>query len=176
MTARFTELRCHELTGMVARPRPDCMLTSKPIALVSYPQDCTAVGWIVVHNRMRMRMSNPVAWFEIIGRDAIKLQKFYADVFNWKLTPPAPELGNYSMLDDANRGTGIGGGIGQGVEGDSRVTIYIEVDDPQAYLDKVTGAGGKMLMPVTEVTDGVTIAMFADPEGHVIGLLKGGQS
>ena len=121
-------------------------------------------------------MSNPVAWFEIIGRDAIKLQKFYADVFNWKLTPPAPEMGNYSMLDDENRGIGIGGGIGQGMEGDSRVTIYIEVDDPQAYLDKVTGAGGKMLMPVTEVTDGVTIAMFADPEGHVIGLLKGGQS
>ncbi len=36
-------------------------------------------------------MSNPVTWFEIIGKDAIKLQKFYGDVFGWKLGPPALE-------------------------------------------------------------------------------------
>lgn len=120
-------------------------------------------------------MANPVTWFEIIGTDAIKLQKFYSDVFNWNLTPPVPELGNYSMLDDNNKGSGIGGGIGQGGDEDGggpRVTIYIEVDDPQAYLEKVTQAGGKTLMPTTKVTEGVTIAMFADPEGHVMGLLQ----
>ncbi len=120
-------------------------------------------------------MNTPVTWFEIIGRDAIALRRFYADVFGWKLTPPAPELGNYSMLDDNNKGSGIGGGIGQGMEGDSCVTVYIEVDDPEAYLEKVTEAGGRMLMPVTTVTEGVTIAMFADLEGHVIGLLKANQ-
>ncbi|MDQ3328434.1 MAG: VOC family protein [Chloroflexota bacterium] len=118
-------------------------------------------------------MANPVTWFEIIGKDALALQKFYGDVFNWKLSPPQPEMGNYSMVDE--EGHGIGGGIGAGGDedgGDTRVTIYIEVDDPQAYLDKVTQAGGTMLMPVTNVTEGVTIAMFADPEGHVIGLLQ----
>ena len=119
-------------------------------------------------------MTNPVSWFEIIGKDAFKLQKFYSDVFSWKLTPPAPELGNYSMLD--NEGQGIGGGIGEGGEGTARVTVYIEVDDPQAYLDKVTRAGGTTVMPVTEVADMVTIGMFADPEGHVIGLLKSNPS
>lgn len=119
-------------------------------------------------------MSNPVTWFEIIGTDAIKLQKFYGDVFGWKLSPPVPEMGNYSMLD--NEGRGIGGGIGEAMGGPSRVTVYIEVDDPQAYLDKVTRAGGQTLMPVTPVTEGVTIAMFADPEGHTIGLLKSNPS
>ncbi|MBI3912722.1 MAG: VOC family protein [Chloroflexi bacterium] len=112
-------------------------------------------------------MSNPITHFEIIGKDALKLQKFYADVFAWKLGAPAREFGNYSLLD--NEGKGIGGGIG---EGDARVTVYIEVDDPQAYLDKVMKAGGKMLMPVTPVMEGVTIAMFADPEGNTIGLSK----
>lgn len=115
-------------------------------------------------------MANPVTWFEIIGNDAIKLQKFYADVFDWKLSPPAAEMGNYSLLD--NEGRGIGGGIGQSFDGNARVTIYIEIDDPEAYLNKVTEAGGQTLMPVTQVTDRVTIAMFADPEGHVVGLLK----
>lgn len=53
-------------------------------------------------------MPNPVAHFEIIGKDAIKLQKFYSDVFGWKLSPPNPEFGNYSLVD--NEGQGIGGG------------------------------------------------------------------
>ena len=122
-------------------------------------------------------MANPVTWFEIIGTDAAKLHKFYGEVFGWKLSPPVAEMGNYSLVD--NEGHGIGGGIGGG-PGEAgampRVTIYIEVDDPQAYLDKVSKAGGKTLMPMTTVTEGVTIAMFADPSGHTMGLLKGGQN
>ena len=119
-------------------------------------------------------MPNPVTWFEIIGKDAIKLQKFYASVFGWKLSPPRPDMGNYSMLD--NEGRGIGGGIGEGgPEGGvtSRVTIYIQVDDPQAYLDKATQAGGKTIMPATAMGESITFAMFADPEGNIIGLYKG---
>jgi predicted enzyme related to lactoylglutathione lyase len=112
-------------------------------------------------------MANPVTWFEIMGQDSATLQKFYADIFGWKLSPPIPEMGNYSMLDNA--GQGIGGGLGQG---DRRVTVYIQVDDPQAYLDRITGAGGQVLMPVTSVTPETTIAMFADPAGNVTGLLK----
>lgn len=119
-------------------------------------------------------MSNPVTWFEIIGTDAARLRTFYSDVFGWKLSPPVPEMGNYSTLD--NEGQGIGGGIGEGGGGPSRVTIYIQVDDPETYLGKVTAAGGTVLMPVMNVTEGVTIAMFADPEGHTIGLLKANPS
>lgn len=103
--------------------------------------------------------------------DDCKLQKFYADVFAWTLSPPMPHMGNYSMVD--HEGQGIGGGIGGTMEGSgARVTVYIEVDDPQAYLDKVTQAGGTTLMPVMDVMEGVTIAMFADPEGNTVGLLK----
>ncbi len=115
-------------------------------------------------------MADPVTWFEIIGKDALKLQRFYASVFGWKLSPPVKEMGNYSMLDDPGRG--IRGGIGEGGGGPSRVSIYIEVDDPQAYLAKVEKAGGKTVMPMTEVAPGTTIAMFTDPEGHTVGLLK----
>ena len=116
-------------------------------------------------------MANPVTWFEIIGKDPIKLQKFYSDVFAWKLSPPAPEMGNYSMVDHEEQG--IGGGIGGAMEGSgARTTVYIEVDAPQAYLDKVTQAGGTTLMPVMDVMEGVTIAMFADPEGNTVGLFE----
>ena len=113
-------------------------------------------------------MTNPMAHFEIMGKDAIRLQAFYAGVFDWKLSPPMPEMGDYSLFD--NEGQGIGGGIG---EGDPRVTVYIQVDDLQAYLERVTQAGGQVLMPATPVTDTLTIALFADPAGNTMGLLTG---
>jgi uncharacterized protein len=112
-------------------------------------------------------MTNPIAHFEIMGRDAIRLQAFYVGVFDWKLSPPMPEMGNYSLFD--SEGQGIGGGIG---EGDPRVTVYIQVDDLQSYLERVIQAGGQLLMPATQATDTVTIALFADPEGNTIGLLR----
>ena len=111
-------------------------------------------------------MANPVAHFEIIGEDAIRLQAFYATVFDWKLSPPMPEMGNYSLYDP--EGEGLGGGIG---EGDPRVTIYIRVPDLAAYLERVTQAGGRILMPATPVSETLTIALFADPAGNTIGML-----
>src|SRR5438093_635574 len=116
-------------------------------------------------------MPNPVTWFEILGKDPIKLQKFYKDVFGWKLGDPMPQMSNYSLLD--NEGDGIGGGIGGDPTDQSRVIVYIEVNDLQAYLDKAAQAGAQVLMAVTVVTPEVTIAMFADTEGNPIGLLKG---
>jgi predicted enzyme related to lactoylglutathione lyase len=36
----------------------------------------------------------------------------------------------------------------------------------------VAGAsGGRVIMPLTEVAPETTIALFADPEGHVVGIM-----
>ncbi len=112
-------------------------------------------------------MANPITHFEIMGKDSAALQKFYRDVFNWKLTPPMKEMGNYSLLQDHE--PGIGGGIG---EGDARVSVYVEVDDPQAYLDRAVAAGARVLMPVETITPTTTIAMFSDPAGNITGIVK----
>lgn len=120
-------------------------------------------------------MANPVMWFEIIGKDARKLQSFYKDVFGWKMTEPAgPQFGDYSQLENP-AGEGINGGIGGAMQGSgARVSVYIEVNDPDAYLKKVESKGGKTLMPTTTIMPGTTIALFADPEGNVTGLMKAG--
>src|SRR5262249_48330840 len=115
---------------------------------------------------------NSVTWFEIMGGDGNALHSFYKSVFDWKLSDPMVDMGNYSMMD--GEGHGIGGGVGAEMPGQGgRVTVYIEVPDPQASLDKVMASGGKMVMPVTQVTPDVIIAMFTDPVGNVVGLLKG---
>ena len=110
-----------------------------------------------------------VTWFEIMGKDSARLQRFYRDLFGWKLTPPIKEMGSYSMLERASAKPGIGGGIG---EGDPRVSIYVEVADPEAYLEKASASGATILMPVTQIAPTTTIAMLRDPGGNVFGLLK----
>jgi len=54
--------------------------------------------------------------------------------------------------------------------GDSR-SVYVQVEDPQAALDKAESLGGKTVLPVMTIPNTVTLALFADPEGHVVGLV-----
>ena len=55
------------------------------------------------------------------------------------------------------------------------VTIYVEVEDLQAYLDKAVSLGGTVVMPVTVIPNMVTMAQFADPQGNVVGMVKSEQ-
>ncbi len=55
-----------------------------------------------------MAKGNPVGWFEIIGKDAAKSQKFYSDLFGWKLDANNPM--NYGMLN-ADSDYPIDGGV-----------------------------------------------------------------
>jgi predicted enzyme related to lactoylglutathione lyase len=114
-------------------------------------------------------MAHPVVHFEVSGKDLDKLQSFYGDLFGWK-TQKVPGDMPYAMVEQEEGG--IGGGIGQAPNGGGHVTFYVGADDPQAILDKAEQLGGKTIMPVTELPQ-VTIALFADPEGHVVGLAKG---
>ena len=111
-------------------------------------------------------VANHVIHVEVTGKDGPALQKFYSDIFGWQLDTNNP--GGYGMLRQGDLSAGIGpasdGGPGQ-------VTFYVHTDNPQATLDKVAAAGGKVIMPLTEVAPETNIALFTDPEGHVVGLM-----
>jgi predicted enzyme related to lactoylglutathione lyase len=51
--------------------------------------------------------------------------------------------------------------------------VCAPVADPQPYLDKAVALGCKVVMGVTVIPDMVTMALFADPDGNVTGLVKG---
>ncbi|MEO8289399.1 MAG: VOC family protein [Gaiellaceae bacterium] len=114
-------------------------------------------------------MGNPVIHFEVVGKDGAKLQSFYGDLFDWKMKTDNPM--NYGIVD--NGGEGINGGVGGTEQGDGHVTFYVQTDDIAKHLEKAESLGGKTVMPRTELGDMVTIGLFADPEGHVVGLVEG---
>jgi predicted enzyme related to lactoylglutathione lyase len=115
-------------------------------------------------------MPNPVVHFEVIGKDAKKLQDFYSQLFGWNVDANNPM--NYGVVS-AQDGNGIGGGIGPAQGPSSYVTVYVQVDDPQAYLDKAVKLGGKVAMPPMEIPgEHMTVAQFTDLEGNLIGIMK----
>ena len=52
------------------------------------------------------------------------------------------------------------------------MTFYVAVPDIDKALEKATRLGGRVLMPKMSPGKGATIALLADPEGHVIGLTE----
>jgi predicted enzyme related to lactoylglutathione lyase len=114
-------------------------------------------------------MANPVVHFEVLGRDARKLQDFYTKLFDWKFSGSGDA--NYNLVEAVPNG--IGGGVGSGDA--PSVTVYVEVPDPSATLKQVEEMGGQTVMPPTDLPgDHVhTIAQFKDPEGNLIGLISG---
>lgn len=113
-------------------------------------------------------MANPVVHFEVLGKDAQALQRFYGGAFGWQLEDVME--GSYFMV---HPGSGIDGGVGAAPDGGAgHVMFYVEVEDPAAALAKISELGGQTVMEPSDVPGGPTIAMFADPEGHVVGLVK----
>ena len=126
-------------------------------------------------------MGKPVVHFEVVGKDGQKLREFYSEMFEWQfsdpigptnyaVTPPDPSRREESTNAD---GVGIGGGVGTGPEGyDGHVTFYVEVDDVGAALEKAEQLGGTRMMGPDKMDEvGITIGLFTDPEGHVVGLV-----
>lgn len=111
-------------------------------------------------------MASKIVHVEVTGKDGAALQKFYGDVFGWDLDTSNP--GGYGMVRQGD----LTGGIGASQDGGAGlVTFYVSTDDAAATLRKVEELGGRVLMPLTEVAPETTIALFSDPEGHVVGLM-----
>ena len=114
---------------------------------------------------------HPVVHFEVLGRDADALRRFYSEAFGWSLGATDDGPMAYAMVrPEADRG--IDGGIGRAPEGPGHVTFYVGVDDLDAMLERIEELGGRTVQPPVQIPGGVAFAMFADPEGHVVGLLR----
>ena len=121
-------------------------------------------------------MGQPVVHFEVIGKDADKLQSYYAELFGWEINADNPMKYGMVARDDnvtADGGMGIGGGVGTGPPGyEGHVTFYVAVPDVEAALAKAEELGGTRIMGPEKVMDTVELGLFNDPEGHVIGVVK----
>jgi predicted enzyme related to lactoylglutathione lyase len=122
-------------------------------------------------------MGQPVVHFEVVAKDAAATQQFFASLFGWEIDANNPmSYGIVQREQNLNKdGIGIGGGVGRGPDGyDGHVTFYVEVPDVEAALARAEELGGSRMMGPEQVAEGVEIGLLSEPEGRVIGVIKGG--
>ena len=117
-------------------------------------------------------MGNPIVHVEILGTDSERLGAFYRALFGWTVAP-VEEGGGYAMVD-TGASEPVTGGIGGFPGAPVHVTFYVGVDDVAAALTRALDLGATTVMEPRQVSPGIETALFADPEGHTVGLMRRG--
>lgn len=119
-------------------------------------------------------MGRPVVHWEFWSEAPAKVAQFYEKVFDWK-PREIPGL-DYTLVETGGEG-GINGGIMTPKKGPwpGKLALYIDVDDLDAYVERIKEAGGKIHVARQEVPGVGQLALFEDPDGRVMGLWKQGQ-
>ena len=114
-------------------------------------------------------MANSVVRFEVGAADPQPLVRFYGELFGWDLETISP---GYTLIDTRGGG-GLNGGVGRSNTGEPWATFYVEVEDLHATLERAEALGGRTALGVTELP-GMAFAMFDDPDGLLLGLVRAG--
>jgi predicted enzyme related to lactoylglutathione lyase len=118
-------------------------------------------------------MGQPVAHFEFWSEDPARLAEFYTKAFDWNIEN-IEEI-KYHLIESGGEG-GIGGGIMTPQKGPwpSNMTLYISVDDLEAFKEHIKAAGGKVVVERQDVPNVGSFALFQDPDERLLGIWQQG--
>ncbi len=111
------------------------------------------------------------SWTDLSTSDPEAAKAFYGPLFGWEFTDnPTDQGGTYIMA--TKNGRTVGAIMQQGPEQaemgiPSMWNTYITVDDVEASVAEVEGAGGSIMMPPMDVMDAGKMAVIVDPTGAV---------
>ena len=116
---------------------------------------------------MAQDWARPVVHWEIEAKDPERQRAFYADLFNWK-------IGDGFIMEIP---AGIGGpepGPAGHIRGSERsgVTLYVQVADLKASLEKSVTLGATVVAEPFDIPNGPTLAGIVDPEGNPVTLVQ----
>ena len=113
-------------------------------------------------------MGRPVMHFQILAKDPARAERFYSQLFEWKVDAANPF--GYRAIDTGSP-RGIRGGIWPSPpEGHSFVQLFIEVEDVAAHVARAVELGARVIVPLTKLPQGEELAILQDLEGVPFGL------
>jgi uncharacterized protein len=121
-------------------------------------------------------MKNAISWFEIPATDLSRAQKFYEAIFGITLIPmdfPNIKMRMFPLEDQMGVGGAIvdSGGFHKPSATEGPLLYLNGNPDLQTVLDKVEQAGGKIMVPKTQISEDYGyMGVFLDSEGNRVGL------
>jgi len=116
-------------------------------------------------------MGDPVTHWQIVSQDPEGAADFYEELFGWKID--SANRPNYRMVDTQSEGKGVPGGIWPcPPEGQALVQLFVEVEDVDGAVKKVTALGAGIVMPKQLLPDGDEMAIIYDGFGITFGLWR----
>jgi predicted enzyme related to lactoylglutathione lyase len=115
-------------------------------------------------------------WYELMSPDPEGSKAFYDAVVGWTISDAEPAYNGYRMIGRSDGG--FAGGVlhltDEMQQHGARPTWlgYIYVDNVDQALAAIEQAGGKALMPPTDIPNVGRIAMVADPQGAPFYVMK----
>ena len=122
------------------------------------------------------KKSNSLNWFEIPATDIARAKKFYEKAFAIKMDEMGEMMGMkmYSFPGDPESGKVYGGLVQSNMHKPSTegAVVYLNANPSiQAVIDRIEPAGGKVVMPKTQISPEIGyMAFFIDSEGNKIGV------
>jgi predicted enzyme related to lactoylglutathione lyase len=116
-------------------------------------------------------MPHPIVHAEIRSSDPDATRAFFGSLFGWTY-PQEGAFPGYTFVD-----TGVPDALYTAIsplQGDGDlVTFFVAVDDLEETLAQAKKLGGRVVQEPVSVP-GVSFALLADPQGHIVGLARQG--
>ena len=123
-------------------------------------------------------VDHTIVHFEIPANDLEKLEKFYSDLFGWKIEKMPGQMEYWGIqtvpVDDKGMTLrpGDNGGMMKRQMPEQKPVNYISVESVDEYAKKVVSLGGQIVVPKMEIPGIGWWALALDPEGNQIGLFE----
>jgi len=120
--------------------------------------------------------SNALNWFEIPAKDISRAKTFYEKSFSVSMQDMGEMMGMKMTGFPAEMGNGrVSGALVQSqmhIPSETGAIIYLNANPSiQTVIDQIKAAGGKIVMPKTQVSPEIGfMAFFIDSEGNKVGL------
>ena len=97
---------------------------------------------------------------------------FYKQVFGWKITKWEGPTEYWLVMTGPDDKPGINGGLGRREDPADRTINTIDVPSVDDFTAKISGAGGKVLVPKVAIPGVGWFALCLDTEGNKFGLME----
>lgn len=121
-------------------------------------------------------------WYELLTADIAAAKAFYSKVVGWNIVDSGMPGSPYWFFNVTDEDSGMEIPVGGMMQLDDDMKAggavpvwlgYISVDDVDASLEKLTAAGGSVMMPAADVPGAGRIAMVTDPQGVPFYIMRG---